>query len=138
MPDQMQWLYPWMHVFGRLFFSLLFISSGIAHLKRLGPMSEYAASKGIPAPKLAVAFTGIVILSGGLLVLIGWTRFIGVGLLFLFLIPAAFLIHPYWKETDPANRELEKAHFYKNIALAGAALLIAYYGGGYWPLSFGG
>ena len=75
---------------------------------------------------------------GGALVLLGWSRFIGAGLLVIFLLPTAFLMHPFWKESDPAVKQNEMAHFLKVLALAGAALLIAYYGGTYWPMSFGG
>jgi uncharacterized membrane protein YphA (DoxX/SURF4 family) len=138
MPAQLQFLYTPMHLVGRILFSLIFIISGIQHITKLDAMTAYAQSKGLPAPKAAVALSGVLILVGGALVLIGWTRFIGVGLLFLFLIPTAFLMHPFWKETDPVARQNEMAHFLKVIALAGAALFIAYYGGTWWPLSLGG
>lgn len=138
MPEPLYFLYPWMHLFGRIFFSLIFIMSGLGHLMTLEQTAQYAQSKGLPAPKAAAALSGVVIVVGGVLVLIGWTRFIGAGLLFLFLVPNAFLMHPFWKEADPAARQNEMAHFMKDLALAGTALLIAYYAGGWWPMSLGG
>ena len=138
MPEQLYFLYSWMHVIGRILFSMIFILSGVGHLMTLEQTAAYAKSKGLPAPKAAAALSGVVILIGGILILIGWTRFIGAGLLFLFLVPTAFLIHPFWKETDPTAKQNEMAHFMKDLALAGTALLIAYYAGGWWPMSLGG
>jgi uncharacterized membrane protein YphA (DoxX/SURF4 family) len=138
MPEQLYFLYPWMHLVGRILFSMIFIASGIGHLVQLEATAAYAQSKGLPAPKLAASLSGVMILIGGALVLIGWTRFIGAGLLVLFLLPTAFLMHPFWKETDQMAKQNEMAHFMKDVSLAGAALLIAYYAGPWWPLSLGG
>ena len=38
---------------GRLFFALLFIGSGIGHLRQTAAMAGYASSKGVPAAKAA-------------------------------------------------------------------------------------
>ena len=138
MPEPLYFLYPWMHLVGRIFFSMIFVASGIGHIVQLEATSAYVHSKGIPAPKAVAALSGVLILAGGVLILIGWTRFIGAGLLFFFLVPTAFLMHPFWKETDPMARQNEMAHFMKDLGLAGAALLIAYYAGGWWPMSLGG
>lgn len=131
-------LYPWMHLIGRICLSLIFISSGISHLTQTSAMVGYAQSKKAPWPKVTVPLTGVMILVGGILVILGWHRFIGAWLLFIFLILAAYFIHAYWKETDPMARVGERAHFFKDIALAGAALLLAFYARYPWPLSLGG
>lgn len=128
-------LYPWMHLAGRILFCTLFIMSGINHLMKMGTMKQYAASKGVPAAGLMVPLSGLMLLAGGLMVLLGWHRFIGAGLLFLFLVPTAFIMHAFWKEDDPQTRMNEMIHFQKDLALAGAALLIAVYAGEIWPLS---
>lgn len=128
-------LFPWMHVVGRVLFCTLFIMSGMNHLMQMESMKQYAASKGVPAPGLMVPLSGLMILAGGLMVLLGWHRFIGAGLLFLFLVPTAFIMHAFWKEEDPQARMNEMTHFMKDLALAGGALLIAYYAGEVWPMS---
>lgn len=127
-----------LHVVGRLLFGMLFIVKGMNYLVKLNDKSAYAASKGVPAAKPATVVSGLMIVVGGAFVLLGWHRFIGAGLLFLFLVPAAVMIHPFWKETEPAARANEMSHFLKNLALAGAALLIAFYGSPSWPVSLGG
>ncbi len=125
------------HVVGRVLFSMVFIVSGVNHLMKLNDVSAYAESKGVPAPKALTAVSGLVIIVGGVLVLLGWRRFIGAGLIAIFLIPRAILLHAFWKETDPAARMNETAHFMKDLAMVGAALLIAFYSGTVWPMSLG-
>ena len=126
---------PWMHLMGRILFSMIFIASGMNHLMKLDDMSAYAASKGVPAAKAATAISGLVIMAGGIMIVLGWHRFIGAALLVMFLISTAFVMHPFWKESDPQASMNEMGHFMKDLALAGAALLIAVYAGLPWPMS---
>lgn len=126
---------PWMHLMGRILFSMIFIASGMNHLMKLDDMSAYAASKGVPAAKAATALSGLMMLAGGVMIVLGWHRFIGAGLLVMFLIPTAFMMHPFWKESDPQASMNEMSHFMKDLALAGAAMLIAFYAGMPWPMS---
>ncbi len=135
MPEQ---LYPWMHLIGRILFSMIFIGSGLNHLMQSKAMAQYAEMKGVPGAKPAVILSGLMILAGGIMVLLGWNRLIGAWLLVVFLVPAAFMMHAFWKETDPMAKQNEMAHFLKTLALAGAALLMAYYANDPWPMSLGG
>lgn len=130
-------LYPWMHLIGRILLSLIFIRGGIKNLVNVNGMTAYATARHVPAPRLAVIVSGVMILLGGLSILLGWHRFIGAGLLLIFLVLAAFVVHAPWRELDPAARANETAHFLKNLALAGAMLMIAYYAGPWWPMSIG-
>ena len=87
-------------------------------------MAGYAASKKVPMAKFSVAFTGLLLLFGGLGVLLGVYVQIALAFLVVFLIPAAFIFHAYWKDTDPAVKMGNRIHFYKNIALLGGALMM--------------
>lgn len=128
-------LYPWMHLVGRILFALIFIMSGMSHLMQRQAMTEHARNRGIPAAGAAVVLSGLVIIAGGLMVASGWSRFIGAGLLAIFLLLTALLMHPFWKEEDEQVKMNEMSHFLKDLALCGAALLIAYYAGDPWPMS---
>lgn len=129
-------LYPYIHIAGRVMFSMIFIGSGImGHFVQMNDTIAYYESRGLKNGKPAVIGSGLIILAGGLMVLTGWHRFVGAGLLILFLLPAAFLIHCFWKDEDPHIQALEMANFMKNLSMAGAALLIAYYAGEVWPFS---
>ena len=130
-------LYPWMHLIGRVLLAIVFVNSGIGHLTQQGTVG-YAQSKGVPAPKVMVPLTGVMIIVGAVLVVLGWHRFIGAGLLAIFLLPTPFIMHAFWKAKDPMARVQEQVHFLKDLALLGAALLLAYYARWPWPLSLGG
>lgn len=128
-------LHPWIHVVGRLLFSMLFIGSGFSHFTQRKEMTGYARSKGLPAPGVSVLLTGAMLVAGGLMVLLGWHPDWGALLLFAFLLPTAFLMHAFWKEEDPETQGIEMAMFMKNVSLAGAALLILYYANEPWPFT---
>lgn len=109
---------------GRILFALLFIGSAFGHLTQTDAMAGFAASRGLPQPKLAVIGSGVLMLVGALLVLLGIWLDLGALLLVIFLIPTAFLMHPFWKETDAMAKQNEMVAFNKDLALGGAALLI--------------
>lgn len=121
---------------GRLLFSAIFISSGLNHFSQRAAMVEYAKSNGVPAPGVLVPLTGAMIVLGGLSVLLGYYTAVGTWLLVVFLIPTAFFMHRFWGVDDPMVAATQMSQFMKNLALAGAALLIAYFGSG--PYSLGG
>jgi putative oxidoreductase len=109
---------------GRILFALLFIGSGYSHLTQSEAMGGYAASRGVPQAKLATLVTGVLIVVGGLMVLLGLWMDLGALLLVIFLVPTAFIMHAFWKETDPQAKQVEQVSFMKDLALAGASLLI--------------
>ena len=111
-------------VIGRVLFALLFINSGIAHLTKLEAMTGYAKYKKVPAAKLGVIVSGLMILIGGLYVALGIYADLGALLIALFLIPTSFLMHAFWKETDATAKQSETIGFFKNLSMAGAALII--------------
>ena len=111
-------------VIGRVLFALLFINSGIAHLTKLEAMTGYAKYKKVPAAKLGVIVSGLMILIGGLYVALGIYADLGALLIALFLIPTSFLMHAFWKETDATAKQNETIAFFKNLSMAGAALII--------------
>jgi putative oxidoreductase len=41
------------------------------------------------------------------------------------LIPTTMAGHPFWKEQDPQQRRNQKIHFFKNVGLFGAMILLA-------------
>ena len=111
-------------LFGRVLFGGFFIVGGINHFRHLGMMSGYAASKGVPAAKAAIIFSGLLIILGGFCIVVGCTPEIGVACIVLFLVPVTFMMHPYWTETDPMQQMSQRVNFQKNVALLGAALML--------------
>ena len=109
---------------GRVLFALLFISSGINHFTKNEAMTGYAKYKKVPMAKAAVYLSGLMILLGGIYIVLGFYADLGALLIALFLIPTAFLMHAFWKESDPTAKQNETIGFFKDLSLAGAALII--------------
>jgi uncharacterized membrane protein YphA (DoxX/SURF4 family) len=111
-------------VIGRIFVALLFVNGGIAHFTKLGAMAGYAQYKKVPAAKLSVILSGLMILVGGFSVLLGVYVDLGSLLLAAFLIISALIFHDFWKETDATAKQNASTAFFKNISLAGFSLIL--------------
>jgi uncharacterized membrane protein YphA (DoxX/SURF4 family) len=108
---------------GRIMFSLVFIGSALGHLTLTDAMAAFAESRGVPSARPSVQGSGVVILVGGLMVLLGVWADLGALLLFAFLIVTAFMMHAFWREEGEARAQ-SQVQFLKDIALAGAALAL--------------
>jgi uncharacterized membrane protein YphA (DoxX/SURF4 family) len=128
----MEYLFP----LGRVLFASFFLNSAYGHFKNVEMMAGYSASKGVPAPKLAVLGTGTLLLLGGLGIILGlWVKW-ALLCLVVFLVPVTLMMHPYWKVADPAARMGERMNFLRNVALLGAVLMM-YFLPTPWPMSLG-
>lgn len=118
-------------VIGRIIFGGYFLYSGVNHFLSLADMTGYAESKGVPMPSVAVIVSGLLLLIGGALILLGWKVRWGAWMIVFFLIPVSFMMHDFWTISDQQQRMSEMINFSKNMAMAGAALMISSYR--YWP-----
>lgn len=116
---------------GRLLYSFMFIHSSIGHFSH--QTVAYAAQEGVPFASILVPASGFIALVGGVSIALGFKAKIGAWLLVFFLLPVTLTMHDFWTIQDPAIRELQKIMCMKNLAMLGAALIIAYFGSG--PLS---
>jgi len=108
---------------GRVLFALVFWQNGYRQLAQRQNMVAYAQSFGAPSPAISVPVTGVVMLLGGTMLVLGiWPDLAAIAL-FLFLVAAAFIAHRYWEHEDFGMRAGQEAQFMKNIALAGACLV---------------
>jgi len=109
---------------GRIIFGGFFVMMGLNHFMKRTGMVQYAQSKGVPAPGLAVAFTGLMLLLGGLGVVVGAYTQISLWLIIIFLLGVTFQMHNFWTMNDPQSKMVEMSQFMKNMALLGAALMM--------------
>jgi putative oxidoreductase len=109
-------------VLGRTIFGGFFAYNGINHLQHAEGMGQYAATKGVPKPELAVQATGALLLAGGLSIIAGVKPRQGLAAVIGFLIPVTLQMHRFWEEQDAQQRQSELINFTKNMALVGAAL----------------
>ncbi len=109
---------------GRLIFGGYFLMNAWNHFKNHAGLTGYAQSKGVPYSQAGVFVSGVLLLLGGLGVLIGVAPVASLALLIIFLVPVSFMMHAFWKETDPQKQMMERIQFMKNMALVGALLML--------------
>lgn len=109
----------------RILFAFMFIMSGINHLvpKNTAAMTGYAQFKKVPAPKLSVQLSGVVLLLGGLSIILGVYADLGAIVMAALLAIMALKMHDFWA-ADAASKQTEMIAFMKNISMAGGALFI--------------
>ncbi|GAB3033607.1 DoxX family protein [Natronobiforma cellulositropha] len=116
----------------RVLFGGIFVFLGVNHFLDTDSMTEYAAYKGLPAPKLAVLSSGVLLVFGGLSIVLGVLPMVGAGALALFLFVSAVTMHDFWNaEGETAQTELTS--FLKNIYGGGGALAFVVLANTTWP-----
>lgn len=108
---------------GKIIVGLYFVNAGFNHFRNLERVSDYAASKGIPASKFSTIISGLFLLFGGLSFLLGAYQLIGSILLIVFLLPAAFFIHNFWI-LPKEQRMNDMLNFMRNIVYIGFILML--------------
>jgi uncharacterized membrane protein YphA (DoxX/SURF4 family) len=78
---------------GRFFYSLLFIMRGMTHFSK--QVIGYAASQGVPFASIAVPFSGLMAVAGGLSILLGYRAKVDAWVLVLFLAPVTVMMHSF-------------------------------------------
>jgi putative oxidoreductase len=119
---------------GRIIFGGFWVYNGINHFTNRKFMAQYAASKGTPAPEAAVVFSGLLLLIGGALVILGAWPSVGLIMIIVFLLGVTPRMHDYWTVQDPNARTVEMINFSKNMALLGASVMLLMVPQP-WPLS---
>lgn len=109
---------------GRLLFGGFFLYSGINHIKNHRQMAPYAESKGVPKPEAAIMLSGIPLIVGGASLLLGVKPKYGAAAILGFLAGVSPVMHDFWRNEDPNERQANMINFMKNAALAGGALAL--------------
>jgi putative oxidoreductase len=112
---------------GRILFVIVFISSGATvHLLQRRQGIEYAKSYGVPMAEVGVPLTGLMAVIGGVFVALGLWGDLGALLIAAFLLLITPLMHAFWRETDPMQKQMQLVNFTKNTGLLGGALVLFY------------
>jgi len=114
---------PWI---ARILVGLYYLMMGANHFMKMDMMAGYAGSKGVPSPKLAVAFSGLLLLFGGISILLWWNVTYGVYAIVLFFLGVTPKMHDFWKVEDPQAKMGEMTNFMKNMALLGSTLFLLF------------
>lgn len=125
--------YPAVALAGRILLAVLFIISGYNKIGGFEGTVGYMSSKGLPMPQVLLVLTILLELGGGLLLAIGYkARWVAL-LFFLWLIPTTLIFHNFWG-VDAAQAQNQMNHFFKNVSIAGAMLLVFAFGPGAYSL----
>lgn len=112
---------------GRILFVLIFVFSGATvHLLKARQGIEYARSYGVPLAQIGVPLTGVMAVVGGVFVALGLWGDLGALLIAAFLVLITPLMHAFWREQDPMQKQSQMFNFMKNTALLGGALALFY------------
>lgn len=112
------------YLLGRMIFGGFFLYSGIHHLQETESMAQYAGAKGVPKPDLGVKATGYALVASGASVLLGLKKEWGAATIAAFLVTVTPMMHDFWKQSDPQQRQNDMINFSKNVALLGASLML--------------
>lgn len=107
----------------RILFAFMFVMSGINHLTKTDAMTGYAQFKKVPAAKLSVQLSGILMMLGGLSIILGVYLDLGALVLAVILVAMAVKMHDFWA-ADESAKQTEMIGFLKNISMAGGALFM--------------
>ena len=114
---------------GRCLLGLLFVIEAFSKLFAYGGAARYMEAFGMPAFLLPPAIA--LELGAGLLLITGWQTRLAALALAVFCIIAALIFHTRLSDTN------EFIHFWKDLALAGAFLVLAARGAGSWSVDAG-
>jgi uncharacterized membrane protein YphA (DoxX/SURF4 family) len=111
-------------VIGRVLFALIFVASGINHITKAEHMTGYAQFKKVPAAKASVILSGVLFLLAAASLILGVYADLGALVLAVLLVIMAVMFHNIWTQTDPQQKQMEQIAFFKNISMAGGALVM--------------
>lgn len=109
---------------GRVAFGGFFLYNGINHFKNRKMLAQYAGSKNVPTPDVAVTLAGVLMFLGGASVITGIKPTAGTAALIGFLSIVSPKMHDFWHQEDQTQQMNEMIHFSKNMALLGAAFAL--------------
>ncbi len=137
------------NILGRFFISLVFLAGGVNKILHwpdseralMNTLCEWQSNTGfsdnlndclasmIPWTPVLLLTATLFELLGGLSILLGYKEKWGAALLALFLIPTTIIMHQFWF-VEGGVRELQMAHFLKNLAILGGLILFIQQGAG--------
>lgn len=120
----------------RVLFGLLLAWMSLGHFQDVDGMAGYAEAKGVPAPRVGVVASGVMLLLGGVGVAVGAYPVLSAGMLAVFFVVTTPMVHDFWAVPGD-QRDSELTQFQKNVGLLGGSLAFLAIGGMQWAYSLG-
>jgi len=115
---------------GRLILAWFFLSQAIFYAGQWDATVQLMAFKGVPVPPVLLMLSLIIIWLGALSLIAGFQTRHGAVLLFGFTIIVSVAMHNFWLIHDAIARGADYEIFARNMAIAGALLLLVGMGPG--------
>ena len=109
---------------GKILLGGFFVWNGIEHFTNIKGLTGYAKHRKIPAAREMVYITGILLLLGGFSIIFGKMLGLGLLILIIFMFAVSFMTHRFWELPEGMDRMNEKVSFMKNMAIAGALIMM--------------
>ncbi|HJR75009.1 MAG TPA: DoxX family protein [Luteimonas sp.] len=117
-PESVLWLV------GRILLGGLFVVGGVHHFFMLGGLTQFMASRGVPAAKLALIVGSVFQAVAGLALIVGYQAFwAAIGLVVFTLIASAIFLN-FWNHQGEARANAVKG-WQSNLAIIGGLLIAA-------------
>ncbi|MFZ9630194.1 MAG: DoxX family protein [Ilumatobacteraceae bacterium] len=110
-------------IIGRVLFALVLLNSGVMHLTKPDAMVGYAQFKKVPAAKASVALSGIIMVLASLGIILGIALDLSALVIAILLVIMSVKMHDFWN-ADEQGKQAETVNFFKNMSMAGAALMM--------------
>ena len=115
---------------GRWVIAYFFLSEAWARMAAFDATASVLRAHAVPAAPVLLIVALAVMVLGGLSLVFGMQTRHGAMLLFAFTIVTSVLLHAYWTISVPDARAADYEIFIRNMAIAGALLLIVGVGPG--------
>ncbi len=118
---------------GRTLLAALFVDAGLDVLRNPGPRAALGRkqlptviTQNLPLDvEAATRANAAAMVAAGATTALGILPRMSATVLAATLVPATYVGHPYWTVEDPQQRRMQRIHFFKNLGMTGALLLIA-------------
>lgn len=125
----------------RLLFSLIFIGLGAEHIVR-DELIQRLMPDWMPYPRLVSIFSGLSVMTGGLMIALGYRLKVAACILGTFIVVVTAIVHaPALGAAAPVSEEdrwvwdtLQRSNFVKNLCLLGVCVMLTHYRLGAWSL----
>lgn len=119
---------------GRIFLSAIFIFEAFDTALYMDKTKETMARYGLGNSQEFLIYGAITLLiTGGIMVLVGYRSTLGAFLLMLYFVPVTFLVHDFWNYPK-AELRLQSILFMKNIAIIGGLMMLMGKGSGRYSI----
>lgn len=119
---------------GRVLLSFIFLFEAYDSIRYFQSTQEIMTDYGITwRQDLLLSGTIFVLITGGILILIGYRSSLGALLLLLYWVPVTFIVHSFWND-PPDMVRFQSIQFMKNIAIIGGLLMVLVNGSGRYSI----